>query len=206
MRLSERHACKRSTPRSMHCKTDPCTKWGMPEFRWVPPSRLAFERDLLLAELRYDHHNAAFSLNSSFTAPRARRFARPYIRSGSTIPRYTPWQLWIEELERARSVRRVIFGVQAKIDTSPAGFTDLPHYFASVSSWAFPFHSLGEASKNGFTFRLFVPGLDLIFHLQRSVLSRRQRTSDLEPLVLSAARELLPAVSWVGIQPGPTVL
>ena len=54
---------------------------------------------------------------------------------------------------------------------------------------------------NNFVFRLFVPWLDLFFRLETFGRTREQKAIDFESYVLSIAREVLPAVSWVGLQP-----
>jgi hypothetical protein len=171
------------------------------EFAWVLSSKFAPENGVALAQLTYDHELKEFSLSKRFVLPRVRRLARPYIQSGSTIFGRTPWQLWREALPTKRLPRSQVFGFQVTVDTSSAGFTEVPDYFASVSTWAFPFYSIGEASMNNFVFRLFVPWLDLFFRLETFGRTREQKAIDFESYVLSIAREVLPAVSWVGLQP-----
>jgi hypothetical protein len=50
----------------------------------------------------------------------ARPFARPRLGSGDTIPGLAPWELWA-------------LGVQTRVDTTAAGFTRIPCYFAVLT-------------------------------------------------------------------------
>lgn len=85
----------------------------------------------------------------------ARPLARPRLATGQTIPGETAWQPWkIGETE---------VGVKVEIDTSAAGFTRSPHYFAEVvpgkpsadfvPAW---FASIADQTTQGFTFQLML--------------------------------------------------
>ena len=94
--------------------------------------------------------------------------ASPLLASGSTIPGATAWEPWIVgfvENDFGDSFPNVI-GVQTWIDTSAAGFSAVPCYFATLQGalWSpktrqlvpaiFP--SLADESVTGFTFRLWL--------------------------------------------------
>ena len=68
------------------------------------------------------------------TPPRRRPLARPLLATGSTVPGNTSWQPWDFTLPADPFHRQVIppleIGVQTTIDTSAAGFTEIPQYFA----------------------------------------------------------------------------
>jgi hypothetical protein len=85
----------------------------------------------------------------------ARPLARPRLGSGATIPGLTPWEPWLR-------------GVQTRVDTSAAGFTQLPAYFATwlatrTSSAAeqlrffLAFTHVAEPGLTEFTFRVVLP-------------------------------------------------
>jgi hypothetical protein len=85
----------------------------------------------------------------------ARPLARPRMATGKTIPGETPWQPW--------RLGGTEVGVKVLIDTSAAGFTRAPHYFAEavsektdpnfVPAW---FASIADASTQGFTLQLML--------------------------------------------------
>jgi hypothetical protein len=98
--------------------------------------------------------------------PSARPLARPQLGSGSTVPGNTAWELWTSGLEGTDDLP---LGVQATIDTSAAGFTDTPCYFAWLQGDLFNptlptlapalFTSIAEESVNSFVFRIAFPPL-----------------------------------------------
>jgi hypothetical protein len=95
---------------------------------------------------------------------RTRSLERPHVAAGETQPGATAWGVWREEAERA-----VPFGLEVRVDTSAAGFTDVPCYFAWLN-WPRPGHAtpertgfapmglqyVQEEGARGFTFRLRV--------------------------------------------------
>jgi hypothetical protein len=115
--------------------------------------------------------------------PLVRPVARPRLASGSTIPGLTPWEPWLG-------------GVQTRIDTSAAGFTQVPAYFASyvttrravtlLELQALFLTHIGNAGLTEFTFRIVSP----------VSFSRRSRFTMTE-----LARDLGLVVCWIGCQP-----
>ncbi|MEN3330017.1 MAG: hypothetical protein V7638_4824 [Acidobacteriota bacterium] len=85
----------------------------------------------------------------------SRPLARPRMATGQTIPGETTWQPW--------KIGDIEVGVKVEIDTSAAGFTRIPHYFAEVipgsptadfiPAW---FASIDAPSTQGFTFQLML--------------------------------------------------
>ncbi len=85
----------------------------------------------------------------------SRPLARPRMATGQTIPGQTTWQRW--------KIGENDVGVKVEIDTSAAGFTRVPHYFAEVipgnptedfiPAW---FASIDNPSTQGFTFQLML--------------------------------------------------
>jgi hypothetical protein len=98
---------------------------------------------------------------------RARPLARPRLARGQTVRGNTPWEQWvIDEPDGSGGLRKKAIGVQTFIDTSAAGFTTTPCYFATldVPDWdvatsefapAF-FPQVADPSVDGFTFRLLM--------------------------------------------------
>ena len=115
--------------------------------------------------------------------PLVRPVARPRLASGSTIPGLTPWEPWLG-------------GVQTRIDTSAAGFTQVPAYFASYlttrravtlreAAGAVP-----DAHRQRRAHGVHVP------HHRRRRRSRADRASRMPEL----ARDLGLVVCWIGCQ------
>jgi hypothetical protein len=152
-----------------------------------------------------------------FFPNRARPFARPLLASGSTIPGATAWQPWSPNLEisTAFSFASDALGIQVKVDTSAAGFTSIPCYFAwlhgplwnSVTHEFFPafFPSLDDESTTGFTFRL-------LFSFERhqwDVVEQTRNTgartiANFDQFLRYAERNDL-YVAWLGCQMPPEV-
>lgn len=123
---------------------------------------------------------------------RTRSLSRPQVGAGQTPPEATAWGYWLEDV-RSRNV----LGIQVRVDTSAAGFTAVPCYFAWLN-WPRPedarttrrrpvFNTLGlqyvqEETAGGFAFRVAFRGF-------------RGR----DELLGFARRERL-SVCWVGIQ------
>ena len=125
------------------------------------------------------------------STPRVRALERPHVAAGETAPEATPWEPWGED-----ETGRLSLGIETWVDTSAAGFTDLPCYFAWLN-WPQPgaerrvdlsYGSLGlqyvqNESVRGFTFHVH--------------LVARRRAGD--PAVSFARRERL-SVCWVGVE------
>ena len=105
-----------------------------------------------------------------FRAPQARPVARPRLATGETVRGDTPWEPWSIQVPDSRGGERAVpVGVQTRIDTSAAGFTAIPCYFASLTAPqldlrrdAFApayFSHIADASVDGFTFRLLMLGV-----------------------------------------------
>jgi hypothetical protein len=141
--------------------------------------------------------------------------AGPLLGSGSTIPGGTPWEPWTAGYVYGLSGDLVpnIIGVQTWVDTSAAGFTRIPCYFATLQGpqWSpktaqlvpAVFPSLDGESIVGFTFRLFLQVVP--FQREGSVElesyvapSFRYVTWPSDFLLYAQQRNL--CVSWIGCQ------
>lgn len=136
-----------------------------PIFNWKPDSLVEIIDGVPLARVCYKEPKSPVLLNDSSKSPLSRPLARPRIASGATIPGKTAWEEWIEK----DSGGRYTIGFQTRIDTSSAGFTETPCYFAKLQGnfWneenpefiLAPFESIHEGSATGFTFRIMLPSL-----------------------------------------------
>ena len=135
-------------------------------------------------------------------APLVRPFARPRIGRGATVPGSTAWQPWSESAGR----QSLHLGIQVDVDTSAAGFTATPCYFAQLSGamWdaripltpVIPFDHLARQQRDRFTFRLLAPWLYVREGIQTPQLLARDYREAFRGLV--QITDL--AVTWIGIQ------
>jgi hypothetical protein len=171
-----------------------------PEFKWVEPERFSFRNGVPLAKINNERE-----LVEDFSRPISRALARPHIASGTTIPGHTQWELWTEEIPS--SSESMDIGFQVHIDTSAAGFTEVPLYFAQLQGtlWidrpasrrlstfiSAPFGHIYKPTEKKFTFRLWMPVLN----------ETNNRQTNLEfqvnfPILAQVQRLF---VCWVGIQ------
>jgi len=113
----------------------------------------------------------------------------PRVAAGETPPEATAWGPWMNDFGRTA------FGIQVRVDTSAAGFTEVPCYFAWLN-WPSPeaglpettayfflgFQHLRDESVGSFLFRVYMP---LAARIDAEVaLARRERLS----------------VCWLGIE------
>jgi len=124
--------------------------------------------------------------------PLARALARPHIASGATPVSNTDWQLWIEPARNSQGVLKEIFvGFQVNIDTTEAGFTQIPCYFAWAPSLLSDFDEVRNVSVRGFEYRFlapWAPPVDLTSNPDRA------------ELLISAVKASRLHVCWMGIE------
>jgi hypothetical protein len=148
-------------------------------FTWEFRRVLSADADVPLA--RVSASAGAVTVDQSIR-PLVRPVARPRLASGSTIPGLTPWEPWLG-------------GVQTRIDTSAAGFTQVPAYFASyvttrraltlLELQALFLTHIDNAGLTEFTFRIISP----------ASFARRSGFTMTE-----LARDLGLVVCWIGCQ------
>ena len=144
--------------------------------------------------------------------------ARPSLASGTTIPGNTPWEPWsVGFFSPAGALPvRALIGVQTWIDTSAAGFTRIPCYFAALQGPVWNpqtrqltpaiFPSIADESITGFTFRLWLQVPDTqtfeAVRLQKALQASSGNFSFVtDPSDFSLfAREQELYVSWIGCQ------
>lgn len=121
--------------------------------KWKAPSRINPNIEIAITTLTHGLPNP--KADPAFRQVVSRPLARPRMASGQTIPGETAWQRW--------KIGETDVGVKVEIDTSAAGFTRVPHYFAEVipgsptedfiPAW---FASIDNPSTQGFTFQLML--------------------------------------------------
>ena len=109
-------------------------------------------------------------LNAYFVQRRARAFTRPRIGSGATVAGDTAWDLWTEIIrDPAGHKVPADLGVQVTVDTSGAGFTETPCYFAwlqgtlwdqvHLNFFPVPIVHIDRETYHRFRFRLWMPSI-----------------------------------------------
>jgi len=189
---------------------------GAVEFVWSEDDGTTPQEGVALGSLRYSE-----GVPKRFVAleqgPISRPLARPTLGTGSTVPGNTAWQPWeYRPIASERTSFAIEIGVQTTIDTSAAGFTEIPQYFAWLqgSIWnpqsmqlvpaLLP--SLAGESINGFTFRLMLvpPPNEVIFLAKSASVSQRHinLVRDSNSFAIFARQQKL-SVTWLGCQMPP---
>ena len=119
--------------------------------------------------------------------PIARPLARPHIASGRTQADGAGWELWTEKTAGGR----FFLGFQIRVDTSAAGFTRIPGYFAWTPTLLVDFIDIADEDINAFTFRLWFPTFTGVRMDNNPFLA-----FILPALLANIARQ----VSWIGIE------
>ncbi|HEV7675051.1 MAG TPA: hypothetical protein VGQ12_11025 [Candidatus Angelobacter sp.] len=119
---------------------------------WLPENSLKPANVVAVARVK---PGSPPQLDHDYRPVVARPLARPRIAAGATVPGDTAWELWEEN--------GISIGVQSEVDTSAAGFTTTPNYFAEVEAgnsaaeflpaW---FASIAAPKPDSFTLRLFM--------------------------------------------------
>lgn len=131
---------------------------------WKLPREIDPFREIAVAGLIFDAGTP--NLDPNFKPVVARPIARPRLATGTTIAGETPWKSW--------KIADEEIGVEVTIDTSAAGYTQIPHYFAEAvegnPSPAAPnsgvpkrdlvwFASIAEPSPESFKLQLMLRGI-----------------------------------------------
>lgn len=148
------------------CFTEQCVgQHGTVEFTWCRCDLVTPQRGVALGELLFQGRGQAPTL-PPFAPMRTRGVAMPALGSGTTVAGNTPWDPWAVNWDNSDAIFQSVIGVQTVIDTSAAGFSDVPAYFAWLEGplWnpytrqlvpaIFP--SLADEAIDSFTFRLWL--------------------------------------------------
>lgn len=203
---------------------------GALEFAWIAAnmgSGIESSYGIALCEVKYGSHVVGGVLIKDISV-RARPEALPLLQTGTTVPGGTPWEPWIEGFTNDQFNNSVpnVFGVQTWVDTSAAGFTRVPCYFASLQGSLYDpaslprrlvpaiFPSITQESTTGFMFRLWLQVIlppQFEIELLRSTTSRTVRSAMSRTLryvtlpsefaLYAQQHELY--VSWIGCQMRP---
>jgi hypothetical protein len=167
------------------------------ELVWLPTKNFSFRDGVPLARVTVE--NDVIRNDGFFVAPVARALAGPRISSGATIPGATTWE--VSEL-----VLSIPFTeVRVKIDTSSAGFTTVPEYFASlqgsltsldsagrVKFFCLHFDHIERAKIDGFIFSFSIVAA-------RVTSGDRHRVREIQKFL----NEQKTYVSWLAVQRNP---
>lgn len=214
------------------CWTTAATE-GTVCFFWKPLHRVCLEHGVPLAHVIYDG-NGGITLDPNFVPPGSRPIARPTVASGVTLPATTNWEPWTISVATAAAgsvSAPALVGVQTTIDTSAAGFTRTPCYYAWLggplldrnTGLLLPdmFRSLTNETPNGFTFQMWFPPLPEIGLARRAAAAAspasiqiigapsdpQDPVGDAEYMTAFAnfARRQKLYVQWIACQMPPTV-
>jgi hypothetical protein len=181
------------------------------QFQWIAQDAARQSDGIVLGDLHITPRGEnTFEVN---TAPaRTMPLARPLLATGSTPPGNTFWGSWPLDSNSNDFQSSISIGVQTNIDSSAAGFTSLPCYFAwlqgplwnSSTQQLLPafFPSLANETSSGFTFRLLFPVLPR--GAGRDAGSSIRAVANADDFLAFAHRQKL-YVAWVGCQMPPQV-
>lgn len=176
------------------------------QFHWKPKPSVTIMDGVPIAALQFKGTN--ISPLPDFGPPAAQPLATSLLVSGSTVPGNTAWGLWTAGAPDPTGALEPPIGIQTTIDTSAAGFTDIPVYFAWLEGplWnpatqqLLPalLPSLAEEATGSFTFQLWLPAP---FQSEIFVARSNQSTQliDASNFAVFAQQQGL-YVSWLGCQ------
>jgi len=194
-----------------------------PLFYWKPAYLVTPEDGVPLAYCDGDG-----ALMEQKARPQVRGMKRPLIANGATIPGNTAWQVWQETTDLQTAFPA---GIEVEIDTSAAGFTEVPCYFAwlSGSLWSWELvEQLAERSSIRKTvaddYQKLLTGVLLLqlleartehihaqtqtqftFRLWLPHVARRFSSGGNTSSLLAVAQMQQLSVCWLGIQPTTTL-
>ncbi len=161
-----------------------------PESAWKPSEQATSADGVPVARVTYDRGQPL--LDSLFVTPASRPIAKPYLANGATVPGGTVWTAW-----KVGGVgNEITIGLQTVVDTSEAGFTRTPCYFAwlqgvdanlaELRQASVIFTSIADPAPNHFTFRILVPSQVAAFEARAAAVRRAP---------------FLAYVCWLGCEP-----
>jgi hypothetical protein len=190
---------------------------GWAEFAWRDAASVRPGDGVPLARVKYlaTGKSVRAQFDSTFRQPRVRAYQRPHLITDKTVPGSTSWTKGPNVLQIIPTNVRQLFWqpVDVVVDTSAAGFSDTPCYFASISGplvdasrqlylpAAFP-HIVREF-RDRFTFRFWIPSLE------DELLERASATASAQtpagwvvgfPRFVAFARRQQLCVTWLGCE------
>jgi len=196
-----------STSLAGHDASRGCRPLEEPDFVWVVGRNIDPALGVPLARLIYQSSDHAPTLEEGFLFPTSRPFARPRVGSGATVPGDTRWEPWVENISSSKEqVAPLSAGMQVTLDTSAAGFTETPCYFAwlggtlwdrsNVEFFPFPLAHVDREETSRFRFRLWLPPVEMALGARLRIAN-----SKFPDEFINYAREHGLHVCWIGIQP-----
>lgn len=172
-----------------------------PEFLWKQEQQWRPEMGVPIARITVS--DGTVTPDQDFVLFRARGMSRGLIFSGESHQGNTTWEPWKPALLDGR----ISIGFQTKIDTSAAGFTQVPCYFASLQlaplnpleppPFVVPIGHVAEEEINNFFFRIWFPQLFMPGEEDNQSFSINREFAKFN------ARSRY-YVSWIGIQNRPS--
>jgi hypothetical protein len=170
------------------------------ELVWKCPGQCDVTDGIPLARVSFDDRR--WQLDRAFHQPVAHALARPRVANGMTVPGKTVW----EEFGSAGKISR---GLQTSVDTTAAGFTQAPIYFAwlvaapgrtrqtrsALGLLALP-TDIVEPTSAGFTFRVLI-SRSIVAAADTDAVEEAGRSFTL------LARKLAVRICWIGCQHTP---
>ncbi len=171
------------------------------ELIWLPVKGFSFGDGVPIARTKLTGKVASIDMN--FVSPSVRPLARPRISTGTTIPGATTWEIW----DLKSFGNQLLFSIQVKIDTSSAGFTMVPQYFAALQG---PLSQTNQTAAE--VICLHFDHLDLlradsfVFRFLIVVIKLTSGKISFETQVQKYLQQQKAYVSWLGIErnPGPS--
>jgi hypothetical protein len=131
-----------------------------PAFVWTSADPLDPRAGVPLVRVNFTGATRTPEIEVAFTEVTTEPLARPYLVNGSTIPGATLWEPWQEN--------QTTVGIQTDVDTSAAGFSQTPCYFAWLAAcdpqtiFGLPnvavFTHINKPAWSGFRFRILFGG------------------------------------------------
>ncbi len=164
MRYQPRSGGLRPDETSEICWPAGCISSGTAEFVWKVSCRPDAGDGVVVGAIAYNDGRVT-KREIKYSPITVQPLSRPLLASGATIAGNTPWEVWVAGY-RLGHIAAIIAGVQTWIDTSAAGFTQVPCYFASMEGPVWDpqtrqlvpaiFPSIADESVTGFYFRLWL--------------------------------------------------
>jgi hypothetical protein len=170
------------------------------ELFWLPAEDFSVQEGVRLAKTKVK--DGAVSLDD-FTRRHSTALSRPRIATGATIPGATTWEVWDVRGTGEQELEGGVFGVQVRIDTSSAGFTTGPRYFASLQRSLL----VQDEEKNPTVMGLHLDHIDgvaidgFVFRFLIKVLKLSGEEAEPERDIREFLQQQKAYVSWLGIEP-----
>ncbi|MHC2842880.1 hypothetical protein [Bradyrhizobium diazoefficiens] len=149
---------------------------------WKLPREVNPNKEIAVAGLIFDAGTPKPDRN--FKPVVARTMARPRLATGTTIAGETPWKSW--------KIGDEEIGVEVTIDTSAAGYTRIPHYFAEAVEGNPSPDIVEEVKSQNTTIERRIPKRDLVWFA--SIAEPSPESFKLQLMLRGIARQALDPV------------